>query len=254
MLLRYQSLVCYVSDPILTYVICVMLIMKTFCLLVCVVMALIELMLIVHEHSLPSWFFPSNSSYDVIQGMHRLFPAFMNGCRCLTGAFHQDRKAARVASLEFISNATKDITMRCTNIVRLSEEWIQAKTAVEFGEDVDQIEGEDVVEGESQPPATAEGDDQVVSTEPKIHYRKPKNVAEQGIMAAALHDVRKRVASTKEGRDGLYDKMMKERMMAISNAKTLASKSLTASSERWILFRNFVIYVIARYVLIKSPK
>ena len=63
-------------------------------------MLLIEALLVLQEVQLPGWFLPHHTAHDVVSTMHRLFPAFMNGCRCITTAFHVDRKAVRVEALE----------------------------------------------------------------------------------------------------------------------------------------------------------
>ena len=63
-------------------------------------MLLIEALLVLQEFQLPGWFLPHHTAHDVVSTMHRLFPAFMNGCRCITTAFHVERKAVRVEALE----------------------------------------------------------------------------------------------------------------------------------------------------------
>eukprot|EP01035_Chromulina_nebulosa_P030852 gene30852-41042_t len=51
-------------------------------------MLLIEALLVLQEVQLPGWFLPHHTAHDVVSTMHRLFPAFMNGCRCINTAFH----------------------------------------------------------------------------------------------------------------------------------------------------------------------
>ena len=63
----------------------------------------LEVILILEEHSIPIWIFPSYTSYDIVSMGKRLFPAIMNGCRCIYGSFHQDEKAIRVEKLTELS-------------------------------------------------------------------------------------------------------------------------------------------------------
>ena len=50
---------------------------------------LLEMVLILEEVSVPVWFLPYNTSHEIVSMVRRLFPAFMNGTRCILG----DRKA-----------------------------------------------------------------------------------------------------------------------------------------------------------------
>lgn len=49
------------------------------------VMLLMEMVLILEEAPLPLWFLPYNTPCEIMAFMHRIFPAFMNGCRSITG-------------------------------------------------------------------------------------------------------------------------------------------------------------------------
>ena len=49
------------------------------------VMLLMEMVLILEEAPLPRWFLPYNTPCEIVAFMHRIFPAFMNGCRSITG-------------------------------------------------------------------------------------------------------------------------------------------------------------------------
>lgn len=72
-------------------------------------MLLIEALLVLQEVQLPGWFLPHHTAHDVVSTMHRLFPAFMNGCRCINTAFHVERKAVRVEALEKLAVRYADI-------------------------------------------------------------------------------------------------------------------------------------------------
>lgn len=51
-----------------------------------IVMLVVEVSLMFQDVKLPEWFFPSVTEYEIIWLLHSLFPAYMNGCRCL-GSF-----------------------------------------------------------------------------------------------------------------------------------------------------------------------
>lgn len=65
-------------------------------------MLLIESLLLLEEWPLPLWFFPSYTAHDILSFMHKLFPAFINCARVVTGAFHVDKK-------DFVIKELKDI-------------------------------------------------------------------------------------------------------------------------------------------------
>ena len=81
-------------------------------------MLLIEALLVLQEVPLPTWFLPYHTSYDVVTTLHRLYPAFMNGCRCITGAFYVDSKALRVDALEKLAASTREVSLRAVSIIR----------------------------------------------------------------------------------------------------------------------------------------
>ena len=68
-------------------------------------MLLLEIMLVLEEVQIPVWLLRYHTSHDVVSLCHRLFPAYMNGCRSIVGAFYVDRKANRVAALKSLSSA-----------------------------------------------------------------------------------------------------------------------------------------------------
>lgn len=82
------------------------------------VMLLLEMLLIVKEAPLPLWFLPQRTSFEIIGVFRRLFPAFMNGCRCITGAFHIDHKKNREDALDALTTATKALSMRLAVVVQ----------------------------------------------------------------------------------------------------------------------------------------
>jgi hypothetical protein len=89
--------------------------LSVFGLLVCL---LIESLLILEEMSLQSWLFQYHTSHDVVSFLRRLFPAFMNGCRCITGAFQVDKKAHRLSILTRLNAALLRASLTAGSIVQ----------------------------------------------------------------------------------------------------------------------------------------
>lgn len=48
----------------------------------------------------------------------RLFPAFMNGCRCICGAFHEDNKSIRVHHLTELVASVKITTLKTETVLQ----------------------------------------------------------------------------------------------------------------------------------------
>lgn len=55
-----------------------------------IVMLIIEVSLMLQEVKLPEWFLPTTTEHEVVWLLHSLFPAFMNGCRCLGSFYYVD--------------------------------------------------------------------------------------------------------------------------------------------------------------------
>lgn len=95
------------------------------------VMLLMEMLLVVKEVPLPLWFLPQRTSHEVVSVMRRLFPAFMNGCRCITGAFYIDHKKHREDALDALTNATKALSMRLAVVVQSVQNLVDDGSAEE---------------------------------------------------------------------------------------------------------------------------
>ena len=76
------------------------------------------MMLILEEVSLPMWFFPYNTSYEIVSMAKRIFPAFMNGTRCIFSAFYEDTKAVRVIHLTELTTAMKMTTLKLSSVMK----------------------------------------------------------------------------------------------------------------------------------------
>ena len=77
---------------------------------------LLEMLLILEEMPVPVWFFPYNTSHEMVKLTQRLFPAFMNGMRCIYGAFYVDEKARLEQQLEELQSNTKECSMKILDV------------------------------------------------------------------------------------------------------------------------------------------
>jgi hypothetical protein len=178
-------------------------------------MLFLEMLLVVQEMPIPNPFSPYLTANDLISTMHRLFPAFMNGCRCVTGAFHVDRKAVRVEVLQIIAAGGRDMSMRAGNVSRA----LSSRLCIE--------EDDSIADG---------------STGSTI-----------GLMEKSLLDAARRVSSVKEGRDGTLGRIITSRVDLISDPKALR-KSGKSGSEVWVLLRDVTLYVLGRFLFVKAKK
>lgn len=83
------------------------------------VLLFIESVLLLEELEIPASFLPYYTSNDVVQFLHRLYPAYINCARCITGAFYVDRRQATSKALKDIwelveknTEKVKDIAMK----------------------------------------------------------------------------------------------------------------------------------------------
>jgi len=76
-----------------------------------IVMLLCEITLMTTEDPLPAWFFPSTTEHEWIWLLHSLFPAFMNGCRCLGGFLFVDMEEQTRKLLFALREQNKDVLL-----------------------------------------------------------------------------------------------------------------------------------------------
>lgn len=86
----------------------------TFTGLVC--MLVIEVMLMLQEFTLPDWFLPSYTAHDIIVLLHNLFPAYLNGCRCIGGFLYVDLDEHTKQLLLALYQQNKDILQALSNL------------------------------------------------------------------------------------------------------------------------------------------
>lgn len=240
-------------------------------------MLLIEMLLVVQEVQLPSWFLPDITPNDIIVVLHRLYPAFMNGCRCITGAFYVDRRAERVAALEAVLSATKDTAARLSSVshalMRCSsadELEIEAEGEVEelgAEESVSDLEDDSSVTSEGEEIATLGNEDREAlvgengrgtpaESGSGQRRRKPSDAPTVGIMAKGLSEVRRRLEISPEGRSGAHITMIDARVRLIADPDALRRKADGASGlgAGLTLLRDVCVYLLARYILVRAKK
>jgi len=96
-------------------------------------MLLIEMLLILEGNKIPVFLLPSNTSHDVISWMHKLFPAYMNGCRCIIGAFTVDRKGYRVEALRSLLEHGHTSIEKIESIAQHFSSLVSSKTGTKYG-------------------------------------------------------------------------------------------------------------------------
>lgn len=186
-----------------------------------IAMLLIELLFVTQEVPLPDWLLPYNTAHDVISVLHRLFPAFMNGCRCIIGAFYIDRKAQRIEVLDQVCSIVKEANIRAANICQTMIYRIE----------------------QHQQNITRQDD----------------NGATAGMMEKDLCNARRNVMSMREGRNGTLISGIKKQMKLISDPAFLFKKRNANTTEDdeesgWILLRNLSLYLLARFLFIKGSQ
>jgi hypothetical protein len=173
-------------------------------------MLLIESALILEQVKIPVWLLSHNSSYDVVSLLHRLYPAFMNGCRCIVGAFVIDHKSLRIEALQELNESLKSVTLKTKNIIQRTEAISRAAFSNEISDDRNNRKGTDSV-----------------------------------TMASALRGIQ---------RDSVYDSIVKavqKRTVIIQDPVLLRREEKSGWADYdWL--RNIVLYLFARFILIKS--
>lgn len=76
-----------------------------------IIMLIAEISLMLQETKLPTWFLATWTEHEFVFLMHSLFPAFMNGCRCLCGFLYVDVEEQARQKLEQLDAQNKDILL-----------------------------------------------------------------------------------------------------------------------------------------------
>jgi hypothetical protein len=173
-------------------------------------MLLIECALILEQVKIPVWLLSHNSSFDVVSLLHRLYPAFMNGCRCIVGAFVIDYKSRRIEALQELNDSVKSVTLKTTSIIQRTEAISKAAFNNEITDDRNNRKGTDSV-----------------------------------TMATALRGIQ---------RNSVYDSIVKavNRRTTVIHDPILLRRQERSGWANYDWLRNIVLYLIARFILIKS--
>jgi hypothetical protein len=70
-----------------------------------IVMLVIEVSLSLQDVTLPEWFLPTVTEYEIVWLCKTLFPAYMNGCRCLGSFYYTDVEEETRQSLAALRDA-----------------------------------------------------------------------------------------------------------------------------------------------------
>jgi len=76
-----------------------------------IVMLIAEVSLMLQKGAMPTWFLPKFTEAEMVWLMHTLFPAFMNGCRCLGGFLYVDLEEQTRTLLLALQEQNKDVLM-----------------------------------------------------------------------------------------------------------------------------------------------
>ena len=180
-------------------------------------MLLIECALVLEQVQIPIWMLPHHTPHDVISLLRRLYPAFMNGCRCINGAFVVDHKASRVEALSELNEATRSVTQRASALIQSTISSVQHVIA--YGQTLG---------------TSSSGRD--------------SNVTEESLngctlsMADALRQVHNMVT-----RSDSIIVAVKERTGTIQNQNLMRSKE-ESSAANFSWARNLAIYLLSRFV------
>jgi hypothetical protein len=253
-------------------------------------MLLLELLLVVQEVQLPSWFFPFLTPHDIVTFLHRLFPSIMNGGRCITAALYVDKKAVRVQALEQLEEATKDVTMQASKVCDTVTSSIAAQYAKQYEEqflssdDEDENKDEDEEEGglqvisedEQSSDNDADTDSSYIVGQGvdhlctlnakasrsnaigmrqrstfKIKVKAGRTDRKIGLMERSLLELEQRMPSSKEGRNAL-NVNVSSRVQLIGNPAALNKPSQPESAPTWMLLRDIALFLVARFLFIKA--
>jgi hypothetical protein len=178
-------------------------------------MLLIECALILEQYKIPIWLLSRNTSYDVVSLLHRLYPAFMNGCRCIVGAFVVDHKSRRIEALVELSESVQVVTMKARSVKQITEGIAQA--LIEEGSSSDR---DGVAAG--------------------------KKGADSVTMADALRNVQ---------RNTLFNTIVsgiQQKAVTIQDPVLLHKLDKSQNDYSWL--RNIVVYLVARFIIVKSHR
>ena len=94
-----------------------------------IVMLVVEVMLLLKELTLPDWFLPAMTEHELVMLGHNLFPAYLNGCRCIGAYLYVDLEEHTRRLLIALHEQNKDVL----NVLRDLQASIQSAGGVAGG-------------------------------------------------------------------------------------------------------------------------
>mmetsp|Transcript_12415 Transcript_12415/g.40580 ORF Transcript_12415/g.40580 Transcript_12415/m.40580 type:complete len:350 (-) Transcript_12415:350-1399(-) len=83
-----------------------------------IAMFVVEVLLMLHELQLPDWFLPQTTEHELIVLMHSLFPAYLNGCRCIGNVLYVDLEEQTKQLLLALHEQNKNLIEALGNLHR----------------------------------------------------------------------------------------------------------------------------------------
>jgi len=194
-----------------------------------VLMLLVEALLVLEEKQIPVWLLPYHTSHDVVSLTHRLFPAYMNGCRCIVGAFYVDSKAMRVEKLGEICDKLKTVSV---NAVTIMNEILNKFHSNSSSSSSTSKGGRNMLDG-------------IVSK---------SDLAARGFFSCANQHIQEKIAANNDLADKAPTECVLQKTSIVQDKNRLRAQYLAAdgSFEGFALLRNLGIFIISRYVFRNS--
>ena len=208
-------------------------------------MLLIECLLVLIEYPLPSWFLPYHTAAEVVSVLHRTFPAFMNGMRCILGAFHDDRKQNRLNELDKLASHCRETNaeVMVMTLLHITE---RSNTDDDFEYDTlipsESAHIQDIQQKQDSSDSNVE--DKVVDVDD----------SDVGFMNKTLSTIQRRYSFSKEGRNGIIEAQIKDQIESIKDPQRLIRKTETLVGQgntSFVCIRDILLYLIARYIFVK---
>ena len=187
------------------------------------VVLLVECSLVLEQVPIPVWLLPHHTAHDVVSLLRRVYPAFMNGCRCITGAFENDPKASRVEVLTELLEASRSVTQRSSSLLQTTVAALQHMAAHQAVKD--KVGGG----GDASANAHDDGRDNTHAVS----------------MADALRLAPSRV-------DGTIAAVLEKASVVLNPAVLRSRNESNGSNLIWL--RNLAIFVLARFIVAYKSK
>ena len=195
-----------------------------------VALLLFEALITLEEFNIPNNILLRYTPYEVTSTLRRLFPAFMNGCRCVIGSYYQDPVKIRQGLLQQVVVDAKALTLKFYHVANTA---LFAQMNINHRKDVAANQSRGGIGGSldacSSGPSTL-----------------PANYV--GLVAHALKDVQNRL--TDETTLKAVHKV-RQTLTAIADPAAVQKLDQGNYSAKWEWVRNLALYVAAIILLNK---